>query len=275
MHITSKNLLFLARKSSIFTIGSQRHALRKNLVRRHHLLLLLISLTIMSFMPFVSNLTYSNAVIGYDSQETVPVVKPTMNLFTSSQYTLNFSTYLGGNNYDQGNGMAIDTNKNVYVIGETTSNNFPTKNAYNVTNGGNGDVFITKFDSANNLVFSTYLGGNNIDWGNKIVIDDNGNSYITGYTSSNNFPTKNAYNATFGGGSFYGDAFVAKFNSSGSLVFSTYFGGSDNDQSNGIAVDGNGNIYITGQTVSSNFPTKNSYQTTIGGSREAFIAKFS
>ena len=124
--------------------------------------------------------------------------------------------------------------------------------------------------TGNGLVFSTYLGGSSTDSGYGIAVDRSGNSYITGYTQSANFPTKNAYNTTYSGGQ---DAIISKFNSTGSLVFSTYLGGSGNDIGNDIAIDNSGNSYITGSTDSTNFPTKNAYDATNSGATDVFVTK--
>src|SRR5215470_16498427 len=108
------------------------------------------------------------------------------------------------------------------------------------------------------LVYSTYLGGSGDDSGNGIAVDASGNAYVAGKTGSINFPTKNPLQPASGGGD---DAFVAKLDPSGSaLVYSTYFGGSALDEAHGIAVDTAGNAYVTGQTSSTNFPTKNPFQ---------------
>ena len=116
---------------------------------------------------------------------------------SSSNLPFNFSTFLGGSNLDSGTGIAVDSLGNCYVTGYTWSSNFPTKNAYNSTFGGVTDVFIAKYDSRGNLVFSTFFGGSGSDISSGIVVDAQGNSYITGSTYSPNFPTKNAYNSTF------------------------------------------------------------------------------
>ncbi len=124
------------------------------------------------------------------------------------------------------------------------------------------------------LVYSTYLGGSNDDRGFGIAVDQHGNAYVTGGTASSNFPTKNPFQGTFGGGL---DAFVSKLNEDGSaLVYSTYLGGSGSDVGRGITVDQEGNAYVTGFTSSTNFPTKNPFQGTFGGGGDdAFVSKIS
>src|SRR5229473_2058258 len=121
------------------------------------------------------------------------------------------------------------------------------------------------------LSYSTYLGGSAGDSGNAIAVDASGNAYVTGETSSTNFPTKNPSQSASGGGA---DAFVAKLDPTGSaLVYSTFLGGTMDDFGNGIAVDSSGNAYATGNTLSTNFPTKNPLQPASGGVRDAFVAK--
>jgi Beta-propeller repeat len=183
-----------------------------------------------------------------------------------------YSTYLGGTVFDFGLGIAVDATGNAYVTGETVSPNFPTAKALQPTFGGVADAFITKINAAGSaLVYSTYLGGASADGGTGIAVDSSGNAYVLGETSSTNFPTANAPQPTFGGIS---DAFVCKINAAGSaLVYSTYLGGSDDESSSRIAVDAVGNVYVTGFTVSTNFPTANALQATLTGSPSAFVTK--
>ncbi len=183
---------------------------------------------------------------------------------SSSGNNLIYSTYLGGVGGDGGSGIAVDGNDNAYVTGMTTSSNFPTLNAYQVTfQGGYSDVFVTKIsDTGKGLIYSTYLGGGgNWEEGYSIAVDGGGNAYVTGMTASSNFPILNAYDASFNGGTWNGDAFVTKLSGSGSrLIYSTYLGGESDDYGSGVAVDGSGNAYVTGYTLSSDFPTLNPYQ---------------
>jgi hypothetical protein len=196
--------------------------------------------------------------------------------FNSSGSSLLFSTYLGGNRTTQAFGIAIDSTNNVYVTG-LTGGNYPTANPLQGTFAGLDDAFVTKFNAAGSaLIYSTYLGGSGIDVGNAIAVDSSGDAYVTGSTTSSNFPTVAPFQASNGGGSSFGDAFVAKLNASGSaLVYSTYLGGSGEDQGRGIAADSSGNAYVAGATASTNFPTSNAIQAANGGSNDAFMTKLS
>ncbi len=191
----------------------------------------------------------------------------------SSGNGLVYSTYLGGNATDRGSGIALDNSGSSFVTGYTYSSDFPTENPYQ-TNQSEGDVFVAKLNSlGNGLVYSTYLGGSGGDYGSGIAVDDNGSAFVTGYTISTDFPTEDPYQTDHGGG-FY-DVFVTRLNSSGNgLIYSTYLGGGHDDYGSGIAADENGNAFVTGNTVSSNFPTAHPYQTNQGGT-DAFVTKLS
>ena len=152
------------------------------------------------------------------------------------------STYFGGNSDDYAEASIIDSQHNLIIVGHTASNNFPMLNAYNDTFGGGlFDVFVAKFTSTNQLIFSTYLGGSDMDQIYSVAIDSEDNIIVAGNTQSSNFPMKNSYNSTYGGLS---DVFVAKLTSSGQLIFSTYLGGSDNDNCNSVITDDLDNIFI-------------------------------
>ena len=199
-----------------------------------------------------------------------------------------YSTYLGGQANDQGLGIAVDTSGNAYVTGLTQSSLFPVKSAaQSAFGGGTQDAFVAAFNpsgtpAANTLLYSTFLGGLLDDAGNGIAVDGSKNAYVVGQTSSSNFPTAAPTQATPGGGA---DGFVSEISASGSLVFSTYLGGALNDNTNAsnplnpvgaVAVDSAGaNIYVTGNTLSSPFPTVSALQTTYGGLTDAFVAKYS
>jgi hypothetical protein len=188
-----------------------------------------------------------------------------------------YSTFLGGSKTDAGRGIAVDSSGNAYVTGSTASADFPvTSGAFQTTPGG---IFVTKLNSSGSaLVYSTYLGGNsNTDTGQGIAVDGSGNAYVTGAAGSGFPTTSGALQTTCGGGSlcYYVDAFVTKFNASGSaLVYSTYLGGSYADIGNGIALDRSGNAYVTGSTASPDFPiTPGAFQTSCNNKYPNCIAE--
>lgn len=180
-----------------------------------------------------------------------------------------YSTYLGGSGgNDEGFAIAVDGVGSAYITGETNSTDFPTKNPFQPTNNGAKDfaAFVTKLNpEGNTLVYSTYLGGSGENQeGNAITVDESGFAYVTGETTSTDFPLKAPFQATNKGPKF--TAYVTKFNTQGTdLVFSTYLGGSGGqDEGNGIGVDSDGNVFITGETNSKDFPTLNAIQPTPG-----------
>lgn len=200
----------------------------------------------------------------------------------SSGSALVFSTFLGGSGDDfVFEGIGVDADGNVYVVGRTNSTNFPTVNPFQAAFAGGGhDAFVTKLNpSASAAVYSTYLGGSGNDEGRGIAVDAAGNAYVTGQTSSTDFPKLNAVQSNLGGGD---DAFAAKFNPTGAaLLYSTYLGGNAFDRGSPVAVDQTGSAYIVGFTHSTNFPTANALQPTHGGGAgapgfgDAFVTKLS
>jgi hypothetical protein len=189
----------------------------------------------------------------------------------STGSALLYSTYLGGAGDEGGNGIAVDAAGNAYVTGMTDSTNFPTVNAIQSTYAGTRDAFVAKLNSTGSaLIYSTYLGGSGFEGSTGIAVDAGGHAYVTGSTGSTDFPTTvGAFQRVFRGG---GDAFVAKLHPAGSvLVYSTYLGGSDADDGRAIAVDANGNAYVTGSTQSGNFPvTAGVFQPVFGGGFDPF-----
>jgi hypothetical protein len=183
-----------------------------------------------------------------------------------------YSTYLGGSAEDGAVGIAIDTSNNAYVAGWTYSSDFPTVKPLQGSFAGVRDAFIAKVNPAGSaLVYSTFAGGSSDDVGYSMAVDSSGNAYVTGYTSSTNFPTASPLEDTNGGGL---DAFVAKVNGAGSvLIFSTYLGGTGDDSGTGIALDSSGDAYVAGATASINFPTASPLEDTNAGGLDAFVAK--
>lgn len=226
-------------------------------------------------------------VTGYTDSSNFPTAMPlqagyggTADAFAAklnaSGNAMVYSTYLGGSEYDMGYGISVDALGNAYVVGQTNSSNFPTKNPLQASTGGGigspMDAFVVKLNaSGGEFLYSTYLGGEGADSGRGIAVDASGNTYITGITNSAGFPTANAYQEIFGGEA---DAFVAKLNAAGNaLIYSTYLGGENEEIGNGIVVDASGNAYVTGRTRSTDFPTVNPSKAYLGGYLDAFVAK--
>ncbi|MHC4665685.1 MAG: SBBP repeat-containing protein, partial [Planctomycetota bacterium] len=178
--------------------------------------------------------------------------------------SLSWATYIGGSNSDYGHAIALESSGNPFVTGWTSSSNFVGAN--NSFHGGSRDCFVSTLTSDGTLVWATYLGGSDIDAGHGIVLDSSDNALLTGYTFSHDF---NGVNNSFHGAT--ADGFMAKVASSGSLLWSTYIGGSGNDQARAIAVNSSDEPLITGETTSVDIAnSNNSYY---GGSHDAFAAK--
>lgn len=191
---------------------------------------------------------------------------------------LSFSTYLGGNGSDTAYGVAIDAMGNSYIVGDTTSMDFPAS-GFQASYRGSQDAFVAKISSdGGHLLYSTYIGGSGTDHAAAIAVDSTGAASITGYTWSLDFPTANAYQRTIRGGC---DGFVARLSSDGNgLLFSTYLGGSGGsvayaEAGQAIAVDAGGDVYVAGVTSSSDFPVSRALQPILLGYTDAFLAKFS
>lgn len=215
------------------------------------------------------NVTYkkTNDVISfgvpfYDNSKTL-IIDPLI-------YT--YSSFIGGGNEDIGIRVkAIDFNYS-YVMGRTQSNDYPIANAYdNINTNGGYDLFLSKINiNTNTLLFSTYVGGNGAEEPWDMDIDNNGNVYVAGYNVGGGFPTTvGSYQPNSAG---LNDAFLFKMDSNGSMVFSTYFGGSNNEYCYSVYVDNSASaIYIGGLTESTNLPMVNN---SLNGSQDGFIAKF-
>jgi hypothetical protein len=190
-----------------------------------------------------------------------------------------YSTYLGGTGDDNGTAIAVDSSGNAYVTGFTTSTNFPGASSSPIqsTLAGFEDAFVAKLNAGGTaLLYSAYLGGTGGSGGEGIAVDSSGNAYVTGETGSSDFPgaSSSPIQSAFGGGPL--DAFVSKLNATGSaLVYSTYLGGTGDDNGTAIAVDSSGNAYVTGFTTSINFPAASSspIQSVLAGNGDAFVVK--
>ena len=199
--------------------------------------------------------------------------------------TMLYMTYLGGTGATTGRGIALDKAGNAYITGETKAPDFPVLNALQPSCGKNasgqcvGDAFLAKLNADGSLNYATYLGGGGEDAGHAIAVDSSGDVYVAGATDSIDFPTVHAAQPAPGG---HGDAFVAKFSNDGlRLIYSTFIGGSGQDEALGIALDSNLNAYVTGRTQSFDFPVKNAFQekdrlnNSNEYAQEAFVAKLS
>jgi hypothetical protein len=229
---------------------------------------------------YITGTTYST-----DYPTTAGVLDPSHNQFedifitvlNNTGSTLVYSTFLGGNGRDIGGGITVDGAGSVYVTGDTQSSNFPTtSSAFDTTYDGNTDAVVAKLTADGSaLVFSTYLGGENTDYGGGIVVDTMGNVFVTGTTDSSTFPvTAGAYD-TSPNGSF--DVFVSKVNSTGTaLDYGTFVGGVNGDGNFNVDVeiDTKDHIYLVGSTSSPDFPTSpGSYDRSYNGGNDIFVVK--
>jgi hypothetical protein len=237
-------------------------------------------------------------VTGYTNSANYPTVNPFqatnaggwdafISILAADATSLTYSTYLGGTGDDFAYGIAVAADWYspftvcAYVTGSTSSSNFPIADyyafPYQTEIAGNYDAFVTKVNPANTgiatLAYSTYLGGEDFDAGNAIVVDSAWNAHIVGETWSQSFPVKGApFQAMLNG---MCDAFVAELNSTGSLTYASYMGGSDYDAAMAAALDSTGNLYLTGYTYSTDFPVVASVAGSLAGSSNAFAAKIS
>lgn len=198
-------------------------------------------------------------------------------VLNSNGTSLNYSTFVGGEETDGGLDIVIDSNKNVYVTGMTRSSDFPTTfGCYDSSINGYGDVFVFKMNSQlSSLTYSTFVGGNDQQWGYGITLDQNNNPTVTGKTESTDFPTTNGcYDDSYNGGS--SDVFVFQLLgiNGASLIYSTYVGGDDLDFALDITIDTGNQAYVTGYTYSDDFPTTlGCYDDTLGGYGDIFVFK--
>jgi uncharacterized protein (TIGR03437 family) len=187
---------------------------------------------------------------------------------------IEYSTYLGGNADDNASAIGVGSDGSAYVGGHLQSPKYPNLDPFQQASGTQQDIVVAKFTpSGNALVFYTYVGGAGINEVQALVLDAGGNAYATGFTQSSNFPTKNPPQPIYGGGFWNGIVF--KISSSGKLVYSTYLGGSTQDQGAGIAVDASGSAFVVGNTNSIDFPVNNAIQPRIVGRPSAFLTKLS
>jgi hypothetical protein len=195
-----------------------------------------------------------------------------------TDFEIAYSTYLGASRFDAAYAVASDPEGGIYLAGNTESVDFPVQNAYDPSYnyGSFGDVFVARVSlDDSSLVYSTFIGGSAADILGGLAVDYAGNAYISGITgSSATFPLVNAYDPTYGGS---GDVFVCKLSPTGDqLLYSTFLGGIREDHSWAIAVDSAGQAFVTGHTMSHDFPVVSALQAAYGGGDyDAFVTKFS
>jgi len=185
-----------------------------------------------------------------------------------------WGTYYGGGDNDYATSLAVDKSDNIYIAGYTLSTNkIATSGSYNSSLTGGRDVFLAKFSPAGARLWGTYYGGSSDDYLNAIALDGANNVYLTGYTTSTSgIATTGAHLTAHTGGN---DAFLTKFDSLGNLAWGTYYGGTSDDDGDGLTTDKAGNVYLSGSTLSSSgIATPGTFQTTTAGSRDAFISLF-
>jgi hypothetical protein len=186
--------------------------------------------------------------------------------------SLAFSSYLGGTSFDEALAITTDSAGNIYTAGLSDSPVFPGTHKKLV---GTEDLFVSKFSPGGTLLSSTRVGGGKFTQAFAIAVDQSGNAYVTGQTASRNLKIVNGFQGTYGGG--FVDAFIVKIAPSGTVVYSSFIGGSGGTEAGfAIAVDALGTAYVVGGTNSKNFPLKNAFQPIYGGgSNDAFLVKIS
>jgi hypothetical protein len=183
---------------------------------------------------------------------------------SSTGSALVFSTYLGGTSHDYATGVALDAEGGAGITGYTQSGDFPVPNAYQSSHrGGTYDAFVSRLSSTgSSLVYSTYLGGSGMEWGQRIAVASDDSAWVVGYTQSGNFPTQEPCQASLAGDS---DIFLSRFSSGGSLLFSGYWGGSGYEDGYGLCLNGSGEPCVAGSSGSNDFPIRDAYQTSFAG----------
>lgn len=198
-----------------------------------------------------------------------------LTVLNSSGSDITYSSCIGGNlTQDKTFSIALDSSNNAYLTGLAKGGNFPTKNAFQPNSGGGIDAWVAKFNPSlsgnDSLIYSTYIGGVGTDQGNGVAVDANGQAVVVGLTGSTNFPLANAFRST----NQINEGFVSVIGSGGStLVNSSFLGGADQDRANNVALDATGSIYVTGSTLSNDFPMALPFQAARRGVRDAFVAK--
>jgi hypothetical protein len=228
---------------------------------------------------------YYAYITGYTGSDVFPLENPLYFLLRGNSdafisklspdgSSLMFSTYFGGEIGDTGWNLAVDELQNIYVGGWTNSTDFPLYNAFDSSYGGERDGFFVKIPYPyDTLGYSSYIGGDDEEGVFAIDVDNAGSMVLAGYTHSQDFPLFEAYDSTYNG---QNDIFISKVTpAGGSLLYSTFFGGSSDDMAWSISLDESGNPHFTGYTSSSNFPVEDAFDDTYNGGGDAFVSVFS
>jgi hypothetical protein len=224
---------------------------------------------------------YPNALPAFPHFPTVNAIQPNpsgpSDAFVTAFDTngnMIYSTLLGGSGAERADGIGLDGSGTIVITGKTTSADFPTAQPLQPALRGGSDAFVAALNPQGSvLLYSTYVGGSGDDAGLGVAVDASGNAYVTGSTTSTDFPTPNAVRFANAGGV---DAFMFKLNATGtSLLYSTYLGGGGDDTPTGIAIDGANAAYVAGRTNSPDFPTTSAFQNTPQGGFDAFLTKVS
>lgn len=232
---------------------------------------------------YVAGETFSNiafptknryAGCGFVIPSTFDSLDAFLTVLNASGSDITYSTCIGGRaTQDTAFSVAVDSAGNAYLTGQAFGGNFPTKNAAQSESGGGADAWIAKFNPSlsgnDSLIYSTYIGGGGSEAAFSIAVAANGTAAITGVTGSLDFPLQNALDSV----NIVNEAFVAQYNSSGTKLNSTFLGGSNQEQGLSIALGNAGTIYVTGDTLSTNFPTATPFQAANRGARDAFVTK--
>lgn len=213
---------------------------------------------------------FQDGTIGFD-------VKPQPGKELRIDPSVTWATYYGGSGRDFGYSCTTDASGNVYLAGTTTSTSGIASGGFqNTYNGGtyNGDAFLVKFGPGGSRLLATYYGGAGEENSRGCATDASGNVYLAGITTSTDNIAAGGFQNTQGDGGGYNDGFLVKFSSSGSRLWATYYGGTDEDNVRACATDGSGNIYLAGYTLSANAISFNGFQNAYSGGHDGFLAKF-
>lgn len=220
----------------------------------------------------IGNTSSSNMIASSGYQNTLGGVSDVFLVKFNSSGLRQWATYYGGSNDDSFACLSLDLNGNIIVGGRTSSATNISFNGYKNTLSGANDAFIVKFNSSGIRKWATYYGGNGEESASSVDADQNGNIFFAGETKSTSNISSGGHQNTFGGGTF--DAYLVKLDSSGNRIWATYYGGAQNDAFVDCEVDKTGNVYISGQTSSTNNVFYNGHQNNLGGGSDLFLAKF-